>query len=224
MAELRAVIFDLDGIVAETEPIQIACYTEAFRRVGFPLSAEEYRQKVVLAGMPTRELFRSLGGNDQRFEEELLPLKDRLYRERVRRELSPRPGLTELLDDLSRHRVKTILATASRRRNAHFILETLGLADRFLAIYGLEDVLRPKPDPEVFLVILTEHRLSPDQVIALDDAPKGVRAAAGAGIRCVAVPTPATADGDFSLAWRRVESLTELSYRWLVEELEKDLG
>lgn len=224
MATLSGFIFDLDGIVADTEPHQIDCYLKGFRAAGFELSREEYVRKVVLEGDSTRELCAELGGDEELFEAEILPVKDECYFHRVETEMEPREGLLDLLDDLQDHGVRTPLCTSSRNKNAEKLLTELELEDRFEFVLSLDDVMRSKPDPEVFMVALQKLDLPSDRVLAVDDAPKGVLAAGAAGIRPVACPTDTTAGSDFSRAWRQVDELTELSYDWLISEMEADSG
>ena len=215
---LQAVIFDMDGVIADTEPLHTLAYVEAFRTFGIHISEKQYRRTITEEGKTIVSWFVELGG---RLEDitELYRRKDHLYFPLVRERGSPRPGLLDLLSGLTDAGVPCAVATSARRVNAEFILELFDLRHFFSVILGLEDVTHAKPHPEVFLQALAYLAAEPHRTVVLEDAPKGVRAAIEAGLPVVAVPTSWTRHCCFDGSSLVVDSLEELSVSRLDELL-----
>jgi HAD superfamily hydrolase (TIGR01509 family) len=207
---LEAVIFDMDGILADTEPLHAHAYLEVLKTFGIHVSENQYRKAITVDGKTMATWFIELGGDLQQIDE-LFKRKDRIYFPLLRERGVPRPGLFTLLSDLKGSAVPCALATSARRVNAEFVLELFGLRPFFSVTLALEDVTHVKPHPEVFLLALDRLRAHPQKAVVLEDAPKGVRAAIDAGIPAVAVPTRWTRRYRFEGAALVVESLEELS-------------
>lgn len=215
---LRAVIFDMDGVIADTEPLHAHAYIEVFKTFGIHVSKRQYRKAITVDGKPTATWFVELGGNSENIVE-LYKRKDRIYYPLVRERGAPRPGLIDLLSDLKASAVPCALATSARRANAEFVLDLFGLRHFFAVMLALEDVTHVKPHPEVFRLALEKLSSEPRNTVILEDAPKGVRAAVDAGIPVVAVPTAWTSHYRFDGAAMVVQSLEELSVSKLARVL-----
>lgn len=207
---LQAVIFDMDGVIADTEPFHTHAYVGVLKTFGIHVSKNEYRRVITEDGKTMATWFAELGGGPEQIDE-LYRRKDRIYFPLVREQGAPRPGLLRLLADLKESGVACALATSARRVNAEFILDLFGLRHFFAVTLALEDVICVKPHPEVFLLALERLSAQPHRAVVLEDAPKGVRAAMDAGIPVVAVPTPWTRHCRFGDAALIVESLEDLS-------------
>lgn len=207
---LQAVIFDMDGVIADTEPLHTHAYVEVFKTFGIHVSESQYRKTITEDGKAMAAWFTELGGEFEQIKE-LYRRKDRIYFPLLRERGTPRPGLLRLLSDLKGSAVPCALATSGRRVNAEFILDLFDLRRFFAVTLALEDVTRVKPHPEVFLLALERLSAQPHRAVVLEDAPKGIRAAVDARIPVVAIPTPWTRHCRFDAAALRVESLEELS-------------
>ena len=207
---LQAVIFDMDGVIADTEPFHTHAYVEALKTFGIYVSENQYRKAIIEDGKTIAAWFVELGGEPEQIDG-LYRRKDRIYFPLLRERGSPRPGLLSLLSGLKETGVACALATSARRINADFVLDLFDLRHFFSVILGLEDVTQVKPHPEVFLLALARLSAPPHRAVVLEDAPKGVHAAVDAGIPVVAAPTPWTRHYCFDGASLVVESLEELS-------------
>ncbi|MBW2057144.1 MAG: HAD family phosphatase [Deltaproteobacteria bacterium] len=216
---LEAVIFDMDGVIADTEPLHARAYIEALGSFGIHVSESEYRKAVTEKGKTMAAWFGELGGDPEQITE-LYRRKDSIYFPLLRKLGTPRPGLLDLLSQLKESAVPCVLATSSRRVNAEFLLDLFGLRGYFVLVLALEDVSRVKPDPEVFLLALEKIGGEPGRTVVIEDSPKGVLAALAAGIPVVVVPTFSTDRYDFDGAALRVESLEDLSVEKLDALLE----
>ena len=207
---LQAVIFDMDGVIADTEPLHTRAYLSVLKTFGIHVSDDQYRETITEQGKTIAAWFVELGGDPEDIDE-LYKRKDEIYFPLLKSQGSPRRGLLDLLSDLREASVLCALATSARRVNAQFILDLFDIRDFFGVVLALEDVTHVKPHPEVFLLALKHLSVLPHTTIILEDAPKGIRAALDAGIPVVAVPTPWTRHCAFDGAALVVDSLEELS-------------
>ena len=187
---LAAVLFDLDGVLADTEPLNAEAYLRAFRSLGVAVEASAFRRAVLVDGKRVTELFGELGGRAS--VEELYRAKDALFLGELGAHLRPRDGIEPLLAELVAAHVPCGVVTTSRRVNVDFILARFGWADRFDVVVSLEDVLHPKPDPEPYRLALRRLDVPATNVAAVEDSPHGVRAAAAAGLTVVGAPAADT--------------------------------
>jgi HAD superfamily hydrolase (TIGR01509 family) len=212
-----AVIFDVDGTLAETERDgHRVAFNRAFADAGLRWHWDERLYGELLAVTGGRERIVHFA---QRFAAdwlrqddashrvaELHAAKNRRYADIVRSgELRLRPGLPALLDELSAAGVRLAIATTTSRANVEVLLRsTLGASAsaRFEVIVCGEDVARKKPDPEVYAQALRSLRLQAGQCLAVEDSANGLRAALAAGIATVVVRSLYTRDEDFAGALR----------------------
>ena len=159
--------------------------------------------------------FVELGGDPSQINE-LYRRKDQIYFPLLRERGIPRPGLVKLLEELGDAGVTCALATSARRVNMDLMLDLFDLRRFFPVTLGLEDVTHVKPHPEVFLRALERLCAKPSRCVVLEDAPKGVRAAIGAGIPVVGVPTPWTRNSCFDGVVLLVDSIEDLSAARLI--------
>jgi HAD superfamily hydrolase (TIGR01509 family) len=183
----RGVVFDLDGTLTDN----MACHAEAFAlflsRHGLPELTMAMRQRI--DGKRNAEIFPILFGRLvtaselASFEDE----KEGAYRELSRRRLRPIAGAVTLLERLEARGVAVAVATSAPEKNVAHTLAAIGLADRFSVIVRSDAVSRGKPFPDVFLLAAHELGVAPEACLAFEDAPVGVAAARGAGMRCAAI-------------------------------------
>jgi HAD superfamily hydrolase (TIGR01509 family) len=184
---IRAVIFDMDGVLTDSEPLINEAASAMFRERGLTVQAEDFRP-FVGAGED-----RYLGGVAEKygFPLDLAAAKKRtyeIYLERVPARLRAFPGAIELVQDCKRAGLKVALASSADRVKIDANLNQIGLPPVFWdASVSAEDVTRKKPAPDIFLVTAQKLGLAPDQCAVVEDAVNGVQAANAAGMRCVAV-------------------------------------
>ena len=202
----QAVIFDMDGVLADTEPLHGKSFVQAFGKLGIRTTLERYRQAVTLAGSTVRDYYLSLGGQESTWER-IKQIKDKLITALIESDGVLMPGAVDLLRLLKGASIPTAVATSARRASLEIVLDKFELWPYFDAFATKDDVEAEKPDPAVFLLAAEKLAVDPAACIVVEDSPRGVLAAHRAGMKCIAVPTPSTADGDFSLADVVVDSL-----------------
>lgn len=205
---ITTVIFDLDGLLADTEPLHCRAYQDALRCKGVGLTETDYIEHWVRTGKGIREWV-----DDHALVLDPVALrayKSRRYLELLASSLRPMDGALELLTELRGNKTLA-LASSSYRDAVDGVLAGLGIGHYFAAIVSGLDVARVKPAPDIFLAAARLVGAAPSQCLVLEDAEKGVLAAHGAGMRCIAVPNDYTRHHDFSKASRICASLKEVT-------------
>ncbi|MDH7602355.1 MAG: HAD family phosphatase [Armatimonadota bacterium] len=209
-----AVIFDMDGVLADTEPLHGECFVRAFASFGILTTLEDYRQAVTLGGSTVRDYFLRLGGDPSDWDR-VKGLKDSYLEQMIARKDVLTPGTKNLLQVLRSSGIKTAVATSARRRSLDIILTPYGLHEYFDVLVTKDDTGTEKPDPQLYLIAAQKLNVDPQNCVAIEDSPRGIIAAVRAGMRCIAVPTPSTADADFSMADLVVPSLEAIDFEVL---------
>ena len=211
----RAVIFDMDGVILDSEPVQLEAVNQILARYDIHWTQEVFRHHI---GLRSVDFFKNL--------KKLYPLREpidelsashketycKLIQEKIdQHKIQENKGLTPLLKQLKDAGFQIGLATSSSRREVEIITQGLNI-DKFFETFTCgEDVVEGKPAPEIFLKTAKALGLDPGQCVVIEDSPIGLQAAVQAGMRCIAIPTPSTHDGDFSRAHLKLSSLEEVS-------------
>lgn len=209
MPQLRAIVFDFDGLIIETETPVFQAWSELFAEHGQELSIDFWKTIVGTNSYDAiGDLERRLGHPLER--DEVMEL--RRARELELAHAQPlRPGVADLIAQARRAGVRLGVASSSSRRWVLGHLEHRGLLENFDCVRCRDDVGRSKPDPAVYLAVLECLGVAAAEAVAIEDSPHGVAAARAAGLRCVAVPGPLTYDLDLGAADLRVDSIADLS-------------
>ncbi len=187
MKRFGAVIFDMDGLLLDTERIAL----ESFRRVCHHLQI----------GDQTEIFIRCIGTNHARgwqvLEEGLRGLVDMtafrqawesIHADRAGQKIPVKDGVIELLDDLAAAGIPCGVATSTATDRAIGKLRQVGLFERFASIVGGDQVDRSKPEPDIYLRAAERLKVQPVRCLALEDSENGVRAALGAGMKVIQIP------------------------------------
>ncbi|MGH2417209.1 MAG: HAD family hydrolase [Candidatus Limnocylindria bacterium] len=205
----RAVIFDMDGLLLDTETLWHEAEVELFRRHGAEFTWDD---KITVIGTSydfTARYFADRLGRPRAEGAALVDEMVALMHERVRREVDARPGAVELVEGLrAMDGMRLGLASNSPRFLVDEALATAGLVGVFETIVTPADVEHAKPAPDIYLRACEDLGVDPSEALALEDSASGVTAAKAAGLYTIAVPQ--FAETDVSAADRVIGSLEEL--------------
>lgn len=216
---MKAVIFDLDGVITDTAEYHYLAWKSLADELQLPFD-KQYNEKLKgVSRMKSLELILAVG-NVSYTEEEKLALaekKNDLYKEMIKK-VTPEdllPGIESLLKELQEAGIKTALASASK--NAPFILDRLGVTHYFNHVVDVNLIKHGKPDPEIFLTGAAKLGVSPEDCVGIEDAEAGIESILSAGMYAVGVGTPA----QMQKADLIVSSTAELTLNLLKENFKK---
>ncbi|GGM95793.1 hydrolase [Thermus composti] len=181
---VKAILFDLDGTLADTDPLHLLAWREVLRPYGLTVDPAFYRERI--SGRLNPEIVRDLLGLEGEEAESLIAAKEARFRE-LAQGLKPLPGLPEFLERIREKGLSWGVVTNAPKENAHHVLKALGLKPPLLIL--AEEVGRGKPDPLPYRVALERLGVAPEEALAFEDSPSGVRSAVGAGIPTYALLT-----------------------------------
>ena len=211
---ITAIVFDLDGLMIDTERTSLQSWREAYEAAGFELPLDDWRTTVGTWGAsfdPAADL--GLRRGRPMTADELDIRRTREWE--LAADLPLMPGVREHLEAASRWGLGLGVASSSSRRWVMGQLERLGISGYFDCVCTRDDVLQTKPDPSLYYRALLHLGVDGTEAIAYEDSPNGLYAAKAAGLRCVVVPGPLTADGDYSTADVVVASLADVEPKTL---------
>ena len=187
---MRAIVFDMDGVLADTEPVHFAAAKEVLGAAGHTYTWEQNHE---FFGRTTRDMFLTLDkrlGLGTSVEALMGGYHQAVLRRLEAGPLVAAPGVTGLLDALHGRNLAVALASSSHREWVNATLGALGLKERFHVIVSGDQVRIGKPDPEIYLLTAARLGIAPERCIAIEDSPAGLLAAKRASMYAIGVRTP----------------------------------
>jgi HAD superfamily hydrolase (TIGR01509 family) len=190
---LKAVIFDLDGTLTDSDQVHYEVYKAFLADKGIIIDRQRYREKV--SGRQNAAILADLlprlpGAAVEDFANQ----KEATFREMAKGKLLPMPGLMDLLEQIERIGLKAAVVTNAPAPNAAFMLSELGLSQRFEPVIVGDDLPRGKPDPLPYQTALERLGIEAHEAIAFEDSHPGIQAAVAAGIKTLGITTTHTAE------------------------------
>jgi HAD superfamily hydrolase (TIGR01509 family) len=206
-----ACVFDMDGVLIDTEPVWRQVELDVFARVGVTLTDEQLRDTW---GMRIEEVV------DHWYQERpwngIRPhaVQREIVREMVeyvRNDGIPMPGALQAIDIARGAGLRIAIASSSSRELIDAVIDRLGIVDLVDAVCTADDEVRGKPDPAVYLSAARALDVLPSCCVAIEDSPVGVTSAVAAGMRCIGVRSHGDLSGDISHAHVVIDSLLEIT-------------
>ena len=184
---LELVVFDVDGLMLDTESVWKEAFDKAGNKYGIPGLGDTLFPSLIGKRLEDEQelLDRLLPGDIQ---ESLLNDWRQMGLSSLEKEVPVKPGLNEILDFLDAHHIKKAVATTTRRELTEERLRKIGVYDRFDYVLCGDEVKNRKPDPEIYLSVLHKMNTKAENAIVLEDSSVGVEAAYRASIDCIQVP------------------------------------
>lgn len=186
MSNNKAVIWDMDGVIADTAPYHFNAWRDVFRKRGVDFTETDFKRNF---GQRNDTIIRNTLGKDtpQSEIDAITVEKEVNFRSRVKENIRPLPGAIRLMQLLTQHGFKMALASSAPMENIRLITEGLDISRYFQTIVSGRDVAEGKPSPQGFLMAARRLGVEPQECIVIEDAVAGVAAAKRAGMRCLAV-------------------------------------
>jgi HAD superfamily hydrolase (TIGR01509 family) len=188
-----AVIFDMDGVIVDSEPYSVQALSDILRAYGIVPTAEDLHRSY------GRRIRDDLADYFSRYAvtgdlDSAIAHKHARYYHLAAGHLKPFVGVMPLIRRLRRHGYQLALASSGDRIKVAFGIQALGLNGIFATVISGDDVTQSKPHPEIYLLAAQRLRVEPEVCVAIEDAPAGVEAAKRAGMRCIAVTNSVTSE------------------------------
>ncbi len=182
------VIFDLDGVIVDTTEGHFISFLKLGEEIGYEMSRDIFKS---IFGMHNNDIFPLLLGREIEPSEcnQLSDRKEEIFRNVISGNISALPGVIELIPALKKEGFKIALGTSTAPENVELILTDLQLKQYFDGMATAIDVVRGKPDPQVFLIAAERIQINPDRCVVVEDAVAGVQAALSAGMKALGVTT-----------------------------------
>ncbi|HEX5169923.1 MAG TPA: HAD family phosphatase [Cyclobacteriaceae bacterium] len=214
---LAGFIFDMDGVIVDSNPFHRIALQQFCRAHGFDLTDKQLQEKIY--GRTNRDWIVNLFGN---LPEETLNRyadeKEALYRKIYANDIMPVPGLIPFLEKLDSYDLPRAIATSAPAANVDFTLSKTGTQKFFSIILDDKDIVVGKPNPEIYLKTAASLKIPPDQCLVFEDSFSGVSAARAAGCKVIGITTTHSAD-ELASVDIAIENFVGLDPKILVSKL-----
>ena len=210
----KAFIFDMDGVIIDSEHLHAVTKVQAIRSFGVDVSGDDLNLQNYV-GSSAKSFFSDVIAKYPELGDDwevLAKKKHELYQKILREDpdLEPIDGITELLARLKENGYKIGLGSSSVMANVQLVLTRFGIIDYFDAIAAGSEVENAKPAPDVYLLAASRLGVAPENCTVVEDAGAGVMAAKAAGMRCIAIKNPNSGEQDLSKADVIIDSYEEI--------------
>ena len=205
---MQHIIFDLDGVLLDSESLYKKMNFELFDRLGAPITDEEYNTFIGIQAELMWGYIKEKGALEEDVHDLIALEKEAKFETLNSRELIPNPGLFDLLDFIKEQGLTCSIASSGLMKNIKVILPNLGVEDYFGYIVSGEMVTNGKPAPDIFLKSAEPFDVAPEHCLVIEDSRNGTLAAKAAGMTCVGYINEGSGPQDLSKADIIVDSLT----------------
>jgi beta-phosphoglucomutase family hydrolase len=217
----RAVLWDLDGVIADTAFCHCLSWQQAFVKRGVTFTEEQFRHHF---GQRNDLIIRCILGPDVPLDQiqNIAQDKEEFFQQNIVKDLRPFPGVVNLLRLLKEKGIKSSIGSSAPRENIRITLSHLDIENYFQAIASGQDVSEGKPSPQIFLLAAKRLNVDPAHCIVIEDSVAGIEAAKSGGMLCIAVTNTHPAL-NLSRANLIVDSLEKVDFNALVNLFKKNI-
>ncbi|GAB5399050.1 MAG: HAD family hydrolase [Aureisphaera sp.] len=216
---IQAVLFDMDGVIIDTEPLHRKAYFKMFDEVGIQVSEERYSG---FTGMATLPICERLCEEFQLNLDpgELVKIKRKYFKDLFQSDpsLELLPGVLALIQEYTANAITLVLASSASMENINRVFDRFDLNKYFKGKISGADLAQSKPHPEIFEKAAQMAGVPKEHCMVIEDATNGIKAAHAAGIYCVAYRSAHSTLQDYSLADRVIDSFSEIAFNELLKK------
>jgi beta-phosphoglucomutase len=215
---IKAVLFDMDGVIVDSEPLHHKAYYMMFDEVGIIVSPELYAS---FTGQATLEICKTLCAHFKLSQrpEELVAIKRQHFKTLFDQDpdFDLIPGVLSLIQEYHKNGLTLVLASSASMENINRIFKRFDLDQYFIAKRSGADLAASKPHPEIFEKAAQASGFSPEQCVVIEDSENGITAAKAAGIFAIAFDSPNSKAQDYTKADLVINSFEEIKYERLIQ-------
>jgi len=214
---LKAVIFDMDGVIIDSEPTHMKLENATYKKLGIEVTGDEHYSFVGSTSHYMWEALKNKYKLNQTLEE-LIEYDRSIYFEYLNSdecEITLIAGVKGLIEELYENGIKLAIASSSPLNVIEAIAKKFQIEEYFEVFVTGDDVKRSKPEPDIFLFASEKLGVSPENCVVIEDSHNGVRAAKKAGMKCVGINSDPTGSQDISMADLEINSFKEVNYKKL---------
>lgn len=212
----KAVLFDMDGVIIDSEPVRQKLEKELFKKLGMDVSDEEHQSYV---GTTSEGMWQGIKSNHDTPHSiaELIGMEQSNYLSNLEKydDQYPMPGVIDLIKNLHENGMTLVVASSACMKNIEVVVKKFKLEKYFTKLVSGEEVPKGKPAPDVFLEAAKRINMQADKCIVIEDATNGVAAAKAAGMKCIGISSPHRVPQDLSEADLVVDHLSKVDYKIL---------
>jgi HAD superfamily hydrolase (TIGR01509 family) len=209
---IKTVIFDMDGVIVDTEPVHHYAFRQHFKALNIDVSPEMYAS---FTGNSTRNVFQKLKNHFKLTQDidDLIDVKRQLFNEAFdkKEDLFLLDGVENLIKELHQNGMQLVLASSSAKVTINRIFTRFKLHQYFTHIVSGEDFENSKPDPAIFIHAAFLSKTPKENCIVIEDSTNGIKAAKAAGIYCIGYDSPNSKLQDYSLADEVISDFSDLN-------------
>ncbi|MFD2550982.1 HAD family hydrolase [Bizionia sediminis] len=211
---LKAVLFDMDGVIVDTEPLHKKAYYGMFKTLKLPVTTAQYES---FTGQSTINVCKRLCTDFELLEapENLVQIKRRIFKELFISDASLQliPGVLDLIQDYHQNGVTLVLASSASMQTINSVFDRFQLNPYFKAKLSGADLKASKPHPEIFIKAAQASGYAKEQCLVIEDSTNGIKAANGAGIFCVAYNSKHSKNQNYDTANLVINDFSSISYK-----------
>lgn len=209
---LEAVIFDMDGVIIDSEPFHLVICLELFKDLNINITEDEYKTFIGVSNKSMWTTLKSKYGLKKTVTELAALHSEANIRYFEENEEKPINGVIEILESLKKNGIKIALASSSPMEGIRLVLNKFKISEYFQVVISGENLERGKPAPDIFLKAAAMLRVEPEYCTVIEDSNHGVTAAKAAGMRCIGFQNPSSGNQNLEEADLIVSSLEDLSF------------
>ncbi|MFC1655597.1 HAD family hydrolase [Patescibacteria group bacterium] len=212
----KAVLFDMDGVIIDSEPVRQAQEKELFKKLGMNVTDEEHQSYV---GTTSEGMWQGIKSNHDtpHSVKELVEMEQSNYLSHLEEynDQYPMPGVVDLIKNLHENSMTLVVASSACMKNIEVVVKKFELEKYFTKLVSGEEVPKGKPAPDVFLEAAKQINMTPEQCVVIEDAMNGIAAAKAAEMKCIGISSPHRTPQDLSKADLVVDHLSKVDYNIL---------
>lgn len=220
---IKAIIFDMDGVLINTEPLHFRCWREVFAEDGVQMEYEVYKACI---GSTRAVLLNLLKDNYGKVYEDPADVMERMKNRKQRcieeEGVPVMPGLKEALEKFHQEGYLLAVASSSPAEEILDTLETIGVKEYFSSVTSSAEVKNPKPAPDTFLLAMEKLGLKRSECLVIEDSTNGGKAAAAAGMKCVWFHNPDSGDQSIPTAAAEIAEWNEENAEKIIKIMTED--